>query len=179
MIIIYEIPAVFVIFAVVCGLGLLMESIQAFPMIATVIVGISEMIFVGMTIYRHAKSKSTNDSKSEWTLAYVLTILKSAVLTLATYFFFLVPAEKIANSRGQVDGILTVFGSIIYTLIAGIVFCVCIGMMWLRSMDCYERAEHQENKSSFYLQNASVSLAMSFGILILSIIILPRIFGIK
>lgn len=171
--IIYEIPLIFILFLVLGGLGIIGESSSGLPMITAIIVAIVEVIFLACVIYKNYKDTNRSEFKGRWFLTYIMTIVKSAILCATTYFFFLVPADMIANSRG-LNGIFDFIGAIIYIVVAGSIYLCCILGIWYIEASVWDVEKGEEQSEIVF--GVGIVLIASIALFFIARFVLPGMF---
>lgn len=171
--IIYEVPLILILFIVLGSLGIIGESSSALPMITAIIVAITEVIFLFKVIYNNYNDINRSESKSRWFFIYLMTIAKSAILCATTYFFFEVPADMIANSRG-LNGIFSFIGAIVYICLSGTIYASCILGIWAMGLAGWDVKKGEEQSATFFW--TVIMLLSSIALFFISKFALPAMF---
>ncbi len=172
--IIYEIPLIFILLLVLGGLGILGESSSALPMIAAIIVAIMEVIFLIVVISKNYDDKNRSEFKCRWFLIYLMTVVKSVVLCVTTYFFFKMPSDMIVNSRG-LNGIFDFIGAIVYICLAGPIYGMCILGIWAMEMAAWDVKKGKEQSEMFFW--TVIMLLSSIALFLIAQFVLPGMFS--
>ena len=177
MIFVYEIPMALVLVVVLGILGLFGEAVSTLPMKVAVIDAIIEVVLLGYVVKRHIDDKQRSQSKGKWFLAYILTIVRAAMTSAATYFVCKIPADWIENSNG-LDGAFSAFyGSAIYICSAGLIYVFCLGGMWIYIAGSWsENWARRKSKIGSTLEVTIISLIVSVVFFLASVFLLPVLF---
>lgn len=174
MIFVYEIPMVLVLVVVLGILGLFGEAIIALPMKAAVVDAIIEVVLLGYVVKRHIDDKQRSQSKGKWFLTYILTIVRAATTSVATYFVCKVPAHFLENER---DPFSAFFGTASYILYVGLIYVFCLGGMWLWIVGSWsENWARRKSKIGSTLEVTVISLIFSVALLLAAIFLVPALF---
>ena len=175
MIFVYEIPMVLVFIVVFGILGLIGEGIIALPMKAAVVDAIIEVVLLGFVVKRHIDDKQRSQSKGKWFLTYILTIIRAAMTSVATYFVCKIPANFLENVR---DPFSAIFGTASYILYVGLIYVFCLGGMWLLIvMSWLEEQTRRKSKIGSTLEVTVISLIFSVALLLGAIFLAPALFS--
>ena len=179
MIFVYEIPMVLVLMVVLGILGLFGEAVSTLPMKAAVIDAIIEVGLLGYVVKRHIEDKQRSQSKGKWFLAYILTIVRAAITSAATYFVCKVPADLFENSKSGLWGAFSTFyGSITYVLSVGFIYVICLLGVWIYIAGSWsENWARRKSKIGSTLEVTVISLIVSVALLLAAIFLAPALFS--